>query len=58
MKRTTKLEKVVVRQMLAVSSKTPDLGEIQVAITGTRLILDMNITWCLAFPANEAHVSE
>ena len=44
MKSTTRFEKVVVRQMLAVSSKTPDLGEIQVAITGMRLTLDMNMT--------------
>lgn len=41
-KSTTELEKVVVAQRLASSSKEPELGAIQVATTGMRLMLDMN----------------
>ena len=42
MKSTTKADSVFVEQVFATSSKYPECGATQVAITGTRLTLDMN----------------
>lgn len=44
---TTKVDSVVCEQTFATSSKVPECGASQVAITGKRLTLDMNSIWCL-----------